>query len=62
MKIFTNDKGEAPMVLLTEQELLIIEPFLTKAVQEFDHTSGAPAWFYPLRKLQEEVQETLSYF
>lgn len=62
MKIFTNDKGETPMVLLTEQELYIIEPFLTKAVQEFDHTIEAPEWFYPLRKLQEDVQEAFGYF
>ena len=44
---------------LTDEELLIIEPLLTSAVQEWNTKSPAPLWFYPLRALQEKVQSMI---
>lgn len=55
-KITLNGYASLGTNVLTDNELLIIEPLLTQAVQDASGERPAPAWFPALCDLQEKVQ------
>ena len=46
-------------IIISMQDLVIIEPLLTKHVQDCLE-KPVPAWFYTLATLQEQAQHTMS--
>ena len=62
MKIFTNDKGETPMVMLSESELVIVRDLLTQEVRKYINKSIEPVGHRDIKELYEQVVDAFSYF